>query len=65
MEQEASTAGPLHIDTIAFPGCHELANLKKKRKMKNRHLMKIPYIISKLLKFTKLQPGGKVTFLAS
>jgi hypothetical protein len=64
-EQKASRGRPLHIGIVSFSGCPKMENFKKKRKLKNRHLMKFAFIISKSLKFIKLHPGSKVSFFES
>ena len=64
-DQKVSRGRPLPIDIISSSGCPKMENLKKKRKLKNRHLMKFAFIISKSLKFIKLHPGSKVSFFES
>ena len=59
-DHKASRRRPLHIDIISSSGCPKMENFKKKRKLKNRHLIKIPFIISKFIKFIKLQTGSKI-----
>lgn len=61
-EQEASLTAPLCNGIISSSRGCKLANFEKKRKLKIRDLIKNSFIISKLRKFTKLHPDGKVSF---